>query len=713
MDKKFKNILSGFTNPLFLIIVISILLGIISDAYLLVIDDKIQVFLKNIIVNLSITRIAIISVVYMAIGFIIHLFKNELYKFRYLIILGVLVICVFFEINGSSIGSFSGYFRGLNDDNGILLGVSRLIRTDEWAVNTPFAFSQEYDKNPYSYNSSTIRGTDTDVFIIYGQPINSPLMIYRIFQIGYLIFGSARGLSFFWCARFLALFIVSFELMMLITKKDKRLSFIGAIMIALAPIVQWWFAINGLVELLISGSLMIILLNKYMQDNRFLNRCIYLFGMIVSAGTYILVFYPAWQIPLAYVFLVLAIWVILENKKEFKINKKDIISILIAITILGSSLGYVLFKSYDTIVTTMDTVYPGNKISRGGYGILRYFNYPSNIFFATDAKNITGTNICEQAVFFDLFPAGLILSIYILTKSKKKDTLLIGLIILSIFLGIWTIIRYPVIIEKITLLSRTTTKRAYLAVGLINVIMLIRSLAIMEPGVKKKVAGIGSLLLAVIVLGFTNVNFSDYLAYGQKVYLLLPLLTLLFFLTFCYKEKYFNRVFTFTITVTFIFMSLLVNPIRTSVDFIYNNQFMQDLKNINDSDNGLWIMAYEDFPKNNLLIMAGIPTINSTNVYPAIDRWEALDQDGKYKNEYNRYAHITIEIDDTLNQPVFKSLYPDQFKLTISTKDLYEKLNVKYIFSGKNITDYDGDNIKVERIYNNYDYNVYKLEKND
>lgn len=711
MKEKIKNIQKKLFNPILIVIILSILLAVISDVYLLILEDKIQVFLANILANISVARILILSIIYMTIGLIIHIFKNELYKFRYYIVLGILVVCVTFEISGSSIGNFSGYFNGIKDENGIILGVSRLIRTDEWAVNTPFAFSQEYDKNPYSYENSTIRGTDTDVFIVYGQPIDSPLMVYRIFQIGYLIFGATRGLSFFWCARLLALFIVSFELMMLITKKDKRLSFIGAIMITLAPIVQWWFAINGLVELFVSGSLAILLLNKYMKDDRFLHRCLYVLGLIVCAGTYILVFYPAWQIPLAYVFLVLAIWIIMENIKGFRISKKDIFTIIIGILILGLSLGYVIIKSYDTISTTVNTVYPGNKIARGGDGILRYFNYPANIFFSLDSRNINNSNVCEQSVFFDLFPIGLILSIYILIKSKKKDKLLLGLCALSIFFGIWSIIGYPEIIEKIALLSRTTTKRAYLAVGFANIIMLIRALSLMEKGFNKKIAALISILVAIIVIGFTKVNFSDYLETGKKIYVILPILCIMFFFALKYKDKYFDKLFTFSIAILFLFMSLLINPIRTSADFIYNSPLIKEVKNINESDKGLWVIAYESFPKNNLLIMAGIPTINSTNVYPTMDRWKELDVDGKYEDVYNRYAHISIIIDDNAQKPIFRLLYPDQFELTISSKDLYEKLNVKYVFTGRSIDDYSEDNITVKKIYNNYEYNVYKLEK--
>ena len=104
-------------------------------------------------------------------------------------------------------------------------------------------------------------------------------------------------------------------------------------MITLAPIVQWWFAVNGIAEIFIFGELAIILLDKYMRNNNLKKRILYLAGLIICAGGYLLVFYPAWQIPIFYVFLALAIWVIVKNRKEFKINYKDVISIVAAILI--------------------------------------------------------------------------------------------------------------------------------------------------------------------------------------------------------------------------------------------------------------------------------------------------------------------------------------------------------------------------------------------
>lgn len=42
--------------------------------------------------------------------------------------------------------------------------------------------------------------------------------------------------------------------------------------------------------------------------------------------------------------------------------------------------------------------------------------------------------------------------------------------------------------------------------------------------------------------------------------------------------------------------------------------------------------------------MSGASVINSTNTYPDLEKWSKIDEEGKYEDVYNRYAHINVEI---------------------------------------------------------------------
>ena len=85
---------------------------------------------------------------------------NFIYKKRYIIALIILLLIVILGYSGSSINMYSQYIPSTEEENGVVLGKSREIRSDEWAVNTPISFSQNmYERNKLPYFGSIVRGT--------------------------------------------------------------------------------------------------------------------------------------------------------------------------------------------------------------------------------------------------------------------------------------------------------------------------------------------------------------------------------------------------------------------------------------------------------------------------------------------------------------------------------------------------------------------------
>ncbi len=633
-----------------------------------------------------------------------------IYKYRYHIAITIFILCIIFEISGSSIGCWKDFLGQQELNDGVILGESRTIRSDEWSVLTPMTFSQAFDG--FKYFSNLIRGGNTDVFIVYGLPVLNPAQIFRPFQIGFLFLGLAKGLSFFWCGRFIALFMVTFELGMILTNRKKLLSFVMATLITLAPIIQWWFAVNGIVEIFVFGELAVILLHKYMNTQNIKKRCLYLLCMIICAGGYILVIYPAWQIPMFYVFLALAISVIITNRKKCKINKKDIISILIALLIFICCMGYIFATSMDTIKSVMNTVYPGSRAETGGHAISKYFQYPSNIFFPYNQEGIE-TNVCEEATMFTLFPIGIILSIINLIKSKKKDIFLITLLIIYGFLSLWCIIGFPKIIAKLTLMSNVPSDRAILAVGFIDILILIRSISNKEIPTKKLIAIITSIILSIIISILCKKFNPNYIETKRLLKIFL-INTCIFYLLFRFQAKYMKGILCCGIIPIMIISGGMVNPIRKGIDVIYNSEIIKQIQSIQKQENGKWIVEGESYHTGNYILMAGIPIINSTNTYPDMEKWHMIDTENKYEKVYNRYAHITIKIKnkDEIPEKKFKLIDPDSFEVNITPQEL-QKLEVKYIFTGNNLEKYSNNEYKFEKITNINQYNIYKFTGNN
>lgn len=638
--------------------------------------------------------------------------KNKIldfiYKYRFIIAIVLIAIGVLFSLHGSSISLWNTVYNTGITDNSILFGNWRPIRSDEWAVTTPFIFSQFH--NGFKYFTDIIRGLpNTEVFSLYGLPVLNILEIFRPFHLGYILLGFEKGLSFFWVARFIALFLITFEFSMIITNKNKRLSLISAFMVSLAPTVQWWFATNGTVELFVFGELAIILLYKYMNTENFKSRLLMLFFMMICAGGYILILYPAYQIPMFYVFLFLAIYIIIDNRKKCKITKKDIISIIVMLLIFISLMTYAFFMSKETIITTLNTVYPGSRTENGGGAFKKYISYIGNIFLPYKELGLQRPTV-EEAAMFGLFPIGIITSILYMVKSKKKDLLTIFLLIPYIILGIFAIIGFPDWLAKVTLLSFSLPERPLLAIGFIDILLLIRSLSITEKSMKIwKAAIVTFVLSAVLVFACHKLN-SAYIGIYSCA-LLFAMCCWLFFFAFEYNTKYGKYLFTLGIIGTMFVAGFTVNPIVKGTDMIEDSKILAAVEKHNSEDEGIWLAEAIGFPGPNYLTMAGVSTINSTHAYPNLEFCRKLDPEGKYEDIYNRYAHIYIEVVEKEAPEKFVLVAPDTYRIYITADEL-KTMNIKYIFTVRIMENYENENVSFDLLYDVDTYRIYKVNYN-
>lgn len=607
-----------------------------------------------------------------------------------------------FKISGSSIGAWENVL-GYNTDKGLLAGISRPIRSDEWAVSTPMALAQEV--NNYQYTNNNLRGgAESDMFIVYGQPVRDISIIFRIFHIGYILFGSGIGLSFYWCARFLALFLASFEFLMLITNKNKRLSFVGAIMILFSPTIQWWYATNSLIEMIVSAEVGILLLDKYFKESNFKVRTIYMGIMAICVGTFILTFYPAWMVPIAYIFLPFLIWVIIENRKNIKFTKGDIIAFLIIAVIFAGIMVRIFVKSWDTIMATLNTVYPGKRVvlEKGSPKVYINFMINSLLTILTSVDNP-----CDMSVMMDFWPIALVLLVVYVFKEKKKDILVTMSLISVLILNAYYLFAAPEWLAKISLLSRSWYGRIYQVFGLLNIFILFRILSTMEYKFKNRVAIIISIIISTICTVIANHYYQTIITIPIAVVLII-VFTFVFYTVLMFNQK--KKMFMATIIVFMLVIGSLVNPVRSGINLVEDIPLLNAIEDVNKKEEGMWALIEIGLPEINLPMIVGAQTLNSTSVYPNLELWNKIDEDKKYEDIYNRYAHIFITLVDNEQETEFELLAPDVIRIFMTYEDLKE-LGVKYIVRGAKFEPYDVNNEKflLEEKYKDDNYVIYKV----
>ena len=604
-----------------------------------------------------------------------------IYKYRFVLSFLLLIMLVSFKISGSSMGCWK-LFLG-DGESGIRLGEPRVWRSDEWGTLTPLCFRQQYNTlGSYNRYSQTLGSILTDNMLVYGQPSWDILTLFRPFYWGYLFFGSERGLSWFWCSRLIVLFLSWFELGMLITDGQKKLSVMLSICVSFAPFLQWWFAINGLVEMLIYGACF-VLGSNYLVSRAFNPRKIAVaVGMAVCAVGYVLTFYPTWMVPVAWGFVPLFLWVVIWKFDRKVLRRVDVVPWLLIFVITAAGLTVLAVTSWDVIKAELNSVYPGNApSSSGGTGLWWMMKYPISLVSRFSMNEL----IVENSSIICFAPAGFILALWVIIKEKKKDPLLILLLGMNLFLAWYYCVGIPKWLAKMLLLSFVNSNRGPQVLGFLRLTLFVRAVALKEKAPKRWLAALAAVISSAVpmrlALGFTKYEPGglryEYFDTAEKILVVWAILAVVFYLLYRARKSKYTMAVLGVCTVV-LASSIWINPVAKGVPEITKSETMQQIRDLVKEDpQAIWLVVDMAYPATNIPAMAGADCLNTTQTYPQKTRWETLDQEGEYEDIYNRYCHIRASLG---SKTMLELVSTDYVEVTLSPEEL-KKLNIRYIVS--------------------------------
>lgn len=662
----------------------------------------------------------IIFLICLCMGFRNSTVVKKMYQYRYLVGLACLVICMILGLHGSSINAWGGYLTGYQYYDHYpseIFGTWRLVRGDEYGLLTPMAFAQA--QNDYGYFSDLFGSYGMDVFMVYGQAVKDIVAVFRPFYLGYLLFGVRMGLSFFWCGRFIFLFLVSWDFGKMLLSgfgdfSEKRISFLYALIITMSPVVQWWFAINGLVEMLLFSQLAILLFMKYLQERCFWKRACCIVGICYLACCYIMILYPAWQIPIAWLLVFVAIALLLELIRDKKAlwYWKDLFAWGGSLVVFGLLMIRVLVKSRSTIDAVMHSEYPGNQLFCGGADWKGLFNGWANLVLTQVSDQLNAeTNICEKSAFLDFIPLGLIMGLVVIGlqiyRKQKKDYLLISLCLFTLIFGSWYVFGWPEMLCKVTLFYMVSSWRGCIAIQLAQVMMLFRAGSQFETYKKPKyIMTILSVLLCVVIYQISIALYPEVYTVLLKILFFAVVVAVCYLILWRRNTVLQDRVFLL-ICAGLMFSTMLVNPIVSGIGAWKDNQLLQAVAECNKADD-VWVADGCSVYMPNLMTTVGAHTINATQVYPDVETWSALDPGGVNEKVYNRYAHVTLDLTSGCTE--FELIQNDWFHIAVNMDDL-KTLGVTKILS-TNVDGYevyDTDKLSIDRDQVIGDYAIYSV----
>lgn len=348
-------------------------------------------------------------------------------------------------------------------------------------------------------------------------------------------------LSLWWNIKFYGLLLVSYELFNLITNKSMSCSIIGAIVITFSGAVQWNF---DKIDSLILGQLIVVFINKLLNEENIYKKIMYFLGIIASIATYAITF-EGYAIAFGYVFIALIIWILVENKEKLKSN--NIIFLLLSFTL--GIIGAFALKNYTQI-------YYNDIIENEVKGLSFLYSYLYNMFLPF--YDLGANDLFSS--FISAFPIPMLIALYYMYKNDDENIkFLLPIVIVAVLETVFCMSGFIDIINRVTLFSNVSISRAVAGVNLANVYIMFYML----KHIDKKVFSVTSAMRIVIPL-MCIIAFIGYPeAFRTTRYMIIFMIEgcLISFLFLIFHDPNYKKTLLFFLCLFTLICGITVNPI--------------------------------------------------------------------------------------------------------------------------------------------------------
>lgn len=609
-----------------------------------------------------------------------HKLQASILRYRWLVALLVFAVCVLMKLHGSSIAIYNDYLPTMSEGGAAadseIFGQARAIRSDEWGVQTTTYFSQYYNDYELFSNRKSI-GSENAVLDYYA-PVKDIVILGKPLSWGYLIFGNEIGLSWYWCSQTILLFMVSFEMIMILTVKNVRLSILGSIMITLAPTIQWFYQPFLNVVFLYAMALFCLGYAFFTTQKLWMK----IFTTIVSGPIgvgYALSLYPSLQLTSGIVVVTLLVLCLARDYEHITFQKKEWYRIAIVALMAGGMLGHFVLQSYGDLLAEMNTVYPGKRISVGGdQRISDLFTDLRNVFLPY--KDVNVLNNCEVASFIHLGPLFLLLfpkiERYYRDREDKEILVgkgLFGLMLIEIF---FMCAGFTEILSEITLFKYVNRmKMTYGWTAVLFSVWCIGALWKYKDIFKNYQKILSAVLYGLICLTLIDDSMLEYEPLSYFLMEICAFVVIILFMVYAKKKATF-----YSLTAMMCIAGVTVNPLCSGISPITDHPISEFIAEASAEDpDATWITVNTSFVIANFAAANGARVINATNFLPDFDKWAILDEDNQYADIWNRYANQNVTF--TTEETYIELIQSDYTNWFLNPNDL-EKLGVRYVLAG-------------------------------
>lgn len=590
-------------------------------------------------------------------------------------------------------GVYHSFLYGQQKDSNLIANQPRTIRSDEWVVNTQMTVAQK--ANDYQVKNSNI-GDGQNMSIILDVPYKEWSQIFRPQNWSFFVmpFDNAFALKWWLLGYLLIISCYFFVLSMLPDKKI--LASLLSIGLFFSPFVQWWYQYITIGPLYYSFMTMTLITYLFRVHKRWQS---WLIGAGISylLVCFALVLYPPFQVPCALVIAAFTLGILLEKHKVIERHEllKRLAILFVAGVMAGACSLVFLNTRSDAVDATMNTAYPGKRITKsGGYDPVHLFS--GNMDYQLNFNEVAShyqlpanglTNQSENSSFLFIWPFIIVPFLLIMARDIKQrkvsDWPLYTSFGLLLVLILWLFVPYLPLIGNLMVLERVPHNRLILGLGLINMVILV---LFMRQAVQIRrwfsparafVYALGVFAFCLAIDLITHHRFPEYIGNLRLLAFAVPLpcivyailrnrlkLAALGFAAFC------------------VFMTAHTNPLYRGTAAVMPPELQSAITETSRGHpEGKWVI--ENGYLENFAIMSGSPSLSGLYAYPQLHLWRSVDDKQKTQEAlYNRYAHVSINLDrtDTIDVPT-KFIMPtfDHFGIATEPCSGYlDKVNVRF-----------------------------------
>ena len=263
-------------------------------------------------------------------------------------------------------------------ERGLVIGVPRPIRSDEWFVLTPMIQST-VNNHLQRYNATSFY--QEDLRSMYSMPIADWGLIFKPAFWLFPWVNAAYAYSFYWYT-LMVLFIAGYALLARRTGLPPGESLLVASLLFLSPFTQRWWTVTGSVEAFFPWVILAATAPSLPRGGR---ACLFYYAAVAWMLSF---FYPPLIVSMAFLALFLVVGLRLLDFRWQELAALATAGVL--------AVGTVVFYLRDYLILASSTFYPGQRRSSGGGAPFDFFvsQFLPNAQ-SQSHESLIGSNICE------------------------------------------------------------------------------------------------------------------------------------------------------------------------------------------------------------------------------------------------------------------------------------------------------------------------------